>query len=182
MPTGSNSVRTDNQVTSVSVSYASQRPWFDQWWVALWWLDQVERCYAGRSDGPRDTSGWRLIAQEACLAMCHVRDWLEHDPAVPLNGGQLRRIVERKVWLKLATDVANTSKHHTRLKGGVTARVGSVSVSGADVKRGVVAISWNDGQGQGASVDALALVRGAASEWRTVLADHGIADPYAQGV
>lgn len=179
----SDSYRMDDAITGIAVTYGWERPWFDQWWVALYWADQVGRCYAGRPDPPHDTSGWALMAREAALALCHVMDWLAHDPNVPLAEDQLRTIVGQNKWLQLATDIANTTKHHTRSQpSAAAAKISGVSVSGTIGTRiGRMTIERRR-NGNTEVEDALDLVQGGVAEWRAVLADHDITDPYPNGI
>src|ERR1039458_5860319 len=172
MPTAEDELGLKDAVTSVSVTFAWDRPWSDQWWVALWWLNQVELCYKGRSEGPSDTSGWGLIVREACLAIYHVSDWLGSDPAVPLSSSRVSAQVTASKWLLLTPGVANTSKHRTVTigKNPITAKVGNVAVRMIEggLSAGVVTIDWCDAAGTTGNEDALDLVRGAIGEWRSI--------------
>jgi hypothetical protein len=184
MPSAYDEARASDAVTSMSVRYAWARPWHEQWWLALWSSNQVARCYAGRTDGPGEANGWGALVREACIALCHVRDWLEHDTAVPLTRGQLRTIVRRSRCLQLVTDVANTSKHHTRQGNQTTARIEQITINGVrgEPQQGIVSIAWRSVDGRSGQEDALDLIRGAVADWRGVFITHGIPDPYPTGV
>jgi hypothetical protein len=138
----------------------------------------------GRPDPPYDTNGWKLIAQQAALAICHVRDWLAHDSAVPLTASQLRRISPPRHWLQFATDVANTLKHHTRSSGSAaTAHVSSVLVKGTvGSLQCQLKVERRHSNGDVEIVDARDLVRGGIAEWRAVLTAQQITDPYPNGI
>ena len=176
--------RMDAAITGVSVSYNWDRPWIDQWWVALYWADQIERCYVGRPDPPHDTNGWKLMGQQAALAICHVMDWLAHDPNVALTESQLRTIVEQSYWLQFVTDVANTLKHRTRSSpSAATAHVSSVLVQGTVGNlQCQLKVERRHANGAVEIVDARDLVQGGIREWRTVLAAHQIQDPHPNGI
>lgn len=176
--------RSDDALGSISVRYSWPRPWHDQWWLALWWCDQVERCYAGRTDGPSDTNGWAAFAREACIALCHVRDWLEHDPAVPLTGSDLLAIVRHSRYLQLVTDVANTSKHLKRRSNQTTAAIAEATINGVrgEPLRGIISIAWQAADGRSGLEDALDLILGAIADWRMAFVTHAIPDPYPVGV
>jgi len=179
----------DNSVigdkVAMAVNFAWNRPWVDQWWVALWWAVQMERCYSGPGVVPNDTSSYRLIANETCAALTHVADWAETDVTNPLDKTTLRNVFDQSEHLKLARVVANTAKHRERSNPNATAaQVVQVTV---DVDRdGVpirtVTIRWQDSAGQSGTVDALELVQGALAEWRAVFVDNEIADPYPGGL
>lgn len=184
MPTAEDeSLNTDR--VAVTVNFAWNRPWVDQWWVALWWAVQVERCYLGPGVEPNDTSSYRLIVNAACVALTHVRDWVKSDVANPLDGPTLAKVFEERQFLKLARMVANTAKHRVRSDDNATAAqvvavIVAVNEDGIPVR--TVTIRWKDSTGKSGTVDALELVRGAVQEWRDVFATNGITDPYPKGL
>lgn len=97
----------------------------------------------------------------------------------------LLAVFDQSQFLKLAKVIANTSKHRGRSDPNATAAqvVGvTVGVNADGVPVREVTIQWQDSSGQGGMVDALELVRGALDEWRAVFADHGITDPYPNGL
>jgi hypothetical protein len=104
--------------------------------------------------------------------------------AVPLTEDQLRTIVGQNNWLQLATDIANTTKHHTRSQASATsAKVSGVSTGGTiGTWHGRMTIERRQPNGDTEVEDALDLVRGAVAEWRAVFAAHQITDPYPSGI
>lgn len=88
--------------------------------------DEIERWYAGRTDGPGDSDGWRQLAIEFCEDCWHLKDHVKKDAT--MSDAQVEHHAKSSPSIRLAGDVANTHKHGGRKPGTTTARVGGVDL------------------------------------------------------
>lgn len=113
----------------------------------------------------------------------HVRDWIRYDDTVPdpVRDGVFQA-VRRDIWLALAADLANGSKHlglspshqpHTGDRStGFTSQ--SVTVQLGATAHGPRVLTWWTVTSNGTTHDALDVARAVVVAWNTWLLDQGL--------
>ena len=166
-----------DSVAALGITYGPDRPWQEQWRAVLGGLDELRKSYAGRTDGPGDSNGWRQIPVEFCEDAYHLKDWLKSDPALPtpLQSG-VEPFVQNSTAIRLAGDVANTHKHRTRKPGATVARIASVDLRPGPPAKATFRIEWKGADGTTGGEDALDVAEAAVAEWRTFFAANGLSE------
>lgn len=166
---------TTDAVARLGITYGENRPWQEQWRAVLDGLEELRKSYAGRKDGPADSSAWRQLPIEFCEDCWHLKDWLKGDPAVsaPIQG-KVEAYVQRTTFVRLAGAVANTHKHRARKAGRTFARIGSLDVRPGELTKVAFRIQWLMADGTAGSNDALELAEKAVMEWRQFFGTNGL--------
>ncbi|TQS45588.1 hypothetical protein [Cryptosporangium phraense] len=150
---------------TASVGYHPGRPWQQKWRDTQSDLRQLEAVYAG--PGVNNETMRRYV--EAFFKDCQeLADWLTH------GGGSSNAMdfVHEDADLRLCDGMAQTTKHHTRVRGKdpVTAQV--AWIHGGHHPR--AELEWSTPAGEGGKVDALDLARRCIAAWERYFALHSL--------
>jgi hypothetical protein len=166
-----------DDAVGLAITYSGSRPWQEQWRQVLHDLDELERSYSGREDGPADSNQWRQIPIEFCEDTYHLKDWLKSDPAVPsATQGAVESYAQSSQSIRLAGDVANTNKHRVRKPKEREARIETVDLQLGTSRKATFSIRWNAPDGTSGAEDALVLAHGTIADWRTFFKQHQLAE------
>jgi hypothetical protein len=163
-------------VDSVSYTLRHGGPptWERRWRKMLSLRARIEALYRGAQTVGNNEDA-EMSVEDFSVAAFHLAEHLASDTSLPQAVRDQARDQTAKGILKVAGDMANTDKHHTRT-GGPTVRVSQFS-SGSGPGGLSMSLTSVPATGPSTNYDALAFATDCVEAWRAFLTSHGVAIP-----
>ena len=159
---------------SYVIGKGDQRNWAEQWQRLVRGRDAIQSAYS--LDGVRSSLDIENSVLSFFCDCSHLKDWMLGDiEALPgVTSHEIDDHIGSSQALLCAEALCNTSKHHTRRVGRVTARIRQVEVA-PETARVTIEVEW--ATPNATHHDALDLADRCIGSWREFLAEFNIPEP-----